>query len=104
MPFGGSIPNMKSLFPVLAGQQYYAKVDNLWGYHQLKIREVDQDNTAVITPWGLFKFTRVPFGISTAPAVYQDRMANVILKDLYMKGCVVYMMTRLYLVRQQSNF
>ena len=51
---------------------------------------MDQDNTAVITPWGLFKFTRVPFGISTAPAVYQDRMANVILKELYMKGCVAY--------------
>jgi hypothetical protein len=90
VPYGGTLLNMKSLFPVLANKSYYCKLDNLWGYHQLKIFEDDQDNTSIITHWGLFKFTRCSFGISTAPAIYQDRMANVILKDLFMEKCVVF--------------
>jgi hypothetical protein len=87
-PYGGTLVNMKSLFPYLANKVYFAKLDNLWGYHQLNVVPEDQDNTTIITPWGLFKFTRCPFGISTAPAVYQDRMANVVLRDLYLKVCV----------------
>ena len=88
--FAGNIPGMKSLFPYLANKCYFAKLDNLWGYHQLKVKDTDQDLLAIITPFGLFKWTRCPFGISTAPGVYQDRMANVILKDLMYICCVVY--------------
>ena len=36
----------------LAGQIYYAKVDNLWGYHQLKLDQQSSRVTAFITPWG----------------------------------------------------
>jgi hypothetical protein len=88
--FAGNIPSMKSLFPHLAKKKYYAKVDNLWGYHQLKVHPDDQDLLTIITPFGLFKWTRTPFGISTAPGVYQDRMANVFLKDLMYTACIVY--------------
>jgi hypothetical protein len=42
------------LFQKLGGQKYYAKVDNLWGYHQLKMAEDSSKVTAVITPWGVF--------------------------------------------------
>jgi hypothetical protein len=88
--FAGSVPGMKSLFPFMANRKYYAKMDNLWGYHQLKVVEEDQHLLAIITPFGLYKWTRLPFGLWTATGVYQDRMANVILKDYMYDFALVY--------------
>lgn len=89
-PFAGSIPDVHALFPYLAGKAYYAKLDNLSGYHQLRVAESDQHLTTITTIWGLYRFTRCPFGISTAPGIYQHIMAHVILKDVLYKMCVVF--------------
>lgn len=89
-PFAGTIPDMKSMFSYVAGNDYYAKVDNISGYYQLNLCEADRDNTAIITPFGLFRFKRCPFGLSTAPGVYQNRMAEIVLRDLIPEVCVVF--------------
>ena len=39
------------LFQQLPGQVYHAKVDNLWGYHQLKLDKASSRVTAIIIPW-----------------------------------------------------
>ena len=65
-------------------------MDNLWGFYQLVLTEESREATTIVTPWGLYQFKRCPFGISTAPAIYQDRMAHVILRDWFMNGCVVF--------------
>ena len=67
-----------------------AKVDNLWGYRQLKLAEDSSKFTAIITPWGVYRFLAYPFGISTAPGEYQARMVHEILKDFYLNGAIVY--------------
>lgn len=89
-PYAGQLPYMQTLFTALAGNQWFAKVDNLWGYYQLVLEENSRACTTIVTPWGMFQFNRCPFGISTAPGVYQDRMANEILKDWFLNGAVVF--------------
>ena len=84
------LPYQPTLFQCLGGQTYFAKVDNLWGYHQLKLAENSSKVTAIITPWGVYRFLACPFGISTAPGEYQARMAHVVLKDFYLNGAIVY--------------
>ena len=42
---------------------FFAKVDNLWGYHQLCLAEDSSEVTAIITPWGLHRIFACPFGI-----------------------------------------
>ena len=46
------LPYQDMLFQQLGGQLYYAKVDNLWGYHQFKLDQQSSLVTAIITPWG----------------------------------------------------
>jgi len=46
--------------------------------------------TAIITPWGIYRFLAYPFVISTAPVEYQTRMAHEVLQDYYLNGAVVY--------------
>ena len=54
------------------GTTFHAKVDNLWGYHQLRPTEDSSKVTAIITPWGLWIIGA--FGISIAPSEYQARI------------------------------
>ena len=68
------LPYQRALFQRLEVQRFYAKVDNLWGYHQLRLTDDSSKVTAIITPWGVYRFLACPFGISTAPDEYQARM------------------------------
>jgi hypothetical protein len=77
------LPYQSMLFQQLGGKKYYAKVDNLWGYHQLRLYEDSSKITAVITPWGVYRFLACPFGISTATGEYQARLQSFILMIRY---------------------
>ncbi len=85
-----SIPFQKQLFQFLSGKCYFTKVDNERGFYQLNLASPGNKLTSIVTPWGTYYFTRCPFGISTAPGVYQDRMQNIILEPYFLKSCVVY--------------
>ena len=43
--------------------------------------------TAFMTPWGLWEGARIPFGLMTAPGVFQ-RYMEVCVSDLRDKSCI----------------
>ena len=47
------LPYQNMLFQQLSGQKFNAKIDNLWGYHQLKLSDESSKVTAIITPFGI---------------------------------------------------
>ena len=73
----------------IGGKQFYAKVGNLWGYHQLRLTEDCSKFTAIITLWRVYRFLACPLGISTASGEYQARMAHENLQDYYLNGAIV---------------
>ena len=59
------------------------------------MRQEDQAKTAFTTPYGLFQFRVMPFGLQGAPATFQ-RMMDIILNDAgdyaaaYLDDIVIY--------------
>lgn len=61
----------------LAGSRYYRKFDCHKGFWQIKLAPESYKLTTFATPWGRYCFKRMPFGIKSAPEVYQQLMEDV---------------------------
>ena len=54
------LPNMADITSSLAGGRVFSKLDLKKGYHQIPVHPADVKKTAIITPFGLFEFIRMP--------------------------------------------
>ena len=70
----------------LAGRRIFSKVDLIWGYHQIPVAEGDVPKTAVITPFGLYEFVAMPFGLKNAAQAFQ-RLMNQVCRGMEFLFC-----------------
>lgn len=65
------VPYIKDFSVRLAGATIFSKVDLVRSYHQVLVHPQDVPKTAVITPFGLFEFLQMPFGLKGAAQTFQ---------------------------------
>lgn len=75
------VPHVQDFASQLNGASVFSKIDLIRGYHQIPVAKEDQPKTAVTTPFGLFEFLRMPFGLRNAGQTFQRAM-HAVLRDL----------------------
>ena len=75
------VPRLHDFTANLAGKTVFSKVDLIRGYHQVPVAPEDIEKTAVITPFGLFEFLRMPFGLKNTAQTFQ-RLMDTVLQGL----------------------
>lgn len=72
------LPMIDDLISVLNKAKYFTSLDLKSGYWQIALDPKDQEKTAFSTFRGLHEFKVMPFGLSNAPALFQELMSIVL--------------------------
>ena len=65
------LPRMEDLLHAAKTTKFMSTLDLKAGYWQIEVAEKDQEKTAFTTPFGIYVFNRMPFGLKNAPATFQ---------------------------------
>ena len=72
------LPRVNDLYASLTGGETFSKLDMSQAYLQLKLDEGSRDYVTINTHKGLFRYTRLPYGLSVAPSIFQRTLECVI--------------------------
>lgn len=90
------LPRIEETLDALSGVRWFSTLDLASGYNQVPVSEQDRPKTAFCTPFGLFEFNRMPFGLCNAPSTFQRLMQRMFGDQqcqsllLYLDDIVVY--------------
>lgn len=76
------VPRLQNFTYVLAGKKIYSRLDVNRAFNCIPVLEADVEKTAVITPFGLWEFNKMPFGLRNSAQTFQRFMDNSVLQGL----------------------
>lgn len=84
------LPRIEDIFDTLSGSKYFTTLDLAMGYHQVEMHPDDREKTAFSTPFGLFQYNVMPFGLATAPATFM-RLMTIVFRGMLYNTCLAYL-------------
>lgn len=81
------ISNLQDFAHKLRDCTIFSTIDLTRAYHQIPMAEAHKEKTAITTPFGLYEFNSMPYGLKNAAQTFQ-RFMDVVLRGL--EGCFCY--------------
>jgi len=73
----GPLPRIDDMLSLLAGARVFSALDLRSAYNQVQLQPSDCMKTAFKTPFGLFEYKTLCFGLTNAPAAFQSVMNSI---------------------------
>ena len=84
------LPRVDDAIDAMQGCKYFSTLDLASGYWQVELTEFAKVKSAFTTPFGLFQWNVMPFGLCNAPGTFQ-RLMSTVLRVLIPAICLVYL-------------
>ena len=68
------MPHIADLLQDIGRYSYVSALDLSMGYYHFKLDKKLQDMSTFVLPWGLYKYLRLPMGLSISPDLFQAHM------------------------------
>ena len=85
-----AVPKIEDLFLTLSGARYFTSLDLSQAYYQVPLAEKAQEFSAFTTPFGLFKWLRMPMGLKNSAPCFQHLM-EMVFRDLNLAELIVFL-------------
>ena len=72
------LPKSDDLLATLSGGKIFSKIDLSRAYQQMPLDEMSRHVVTINTHRGLFRYNCLPFGVASAPAVFQRAMDTIL--------------------------
>ena len=72
------IPKIEDLFATLKGGKVFTKIDLSQAYQQLILDDESRKLCVINTHKGLYRYTRLPFGVASTPGIFQKTMEKLL--------------------------
>ena len=77
-----SIPNIEDLLYKMKDSTVFSKLDAISGFWQIPLDPSTAKLTTFISPFGRYYYKRLPFGISSAPEIFQRTMEGIVQGEM----------------------
>lgn len=81
------LPLLEEMKVKLHGARYFAKLDLSNAFYHLELSDESRDLTTFLTESGMYRFTRLMFGVNCAPEIFQREMSRILSGE---KQVIVY--------------
>lgn len=71
-------PHQNMIFAAMNGATVYCKLDLTNAYLKLKLTEESKEYLTITTPFGYFRYQKLPFGVCAAPSIFQSVIDRII--------------------------
>lgn len=82
------LPTRENLFHTIRNGKYFSKIDLKDAYLQMELDDHSKKIMVINTPLGLYQYQRLPYGIASAPAIFQKHIEQLLYG---IKGCANYL-------------
>lgn len=72
------LPLIEDILAELRGAVLFSTLDLKQAYHQIELHTDSRDLTAFVTHDGLYRYKRVPYGLSSAPSAFLKMMCTIL--------------------------
>ena len=79
------MPHIMDLLQDIGHYNYVTALDLSMGYYHFRLDEQLQEMSTFVLPWGLYKYKRLPMGLSISPDLFQAHMQRLLADLPYVK-------------------
>ena len=72
------LPRAEECFQMMNGGERFTKLDLAQAYNQITLDEASRELTTIHTHKGLYRWNRLPYGVASSPAIFQEIMDKVL--------------------------